>query len=73
MDRYKLSVPPPEGGKHWTVPAEAQSEPLADADQASSQVDQLLDHRANPTALGRVADRRELAEQSRLSDVPQDV
>ena len=55
------------------MPAEAQNEPPAGADQPGCQVDQLLDHRADAAALGRVADRGELAEQPHLADGPEDV
>ena len=53
--------------------AEAQDKPSAGADQSGCQIDQLLDHRANAAALGRVADRGELAEQPHLADGPKDV
>ena len=55
------------------MPAEAQDKPPACTDQPGCQVDQLLDHRADATAFGRVADRGELAEQPHLADGPQDV
>ena len=53
--------------------AEAQDKPPAGADQPGCQVDQLLDHRADAAAFGRVADRGELAEQPHLADGPEDV
>ena len=71
--RYKLAVHPLEGGKHGAVAAEAQDKPPAGTDQPPRQVDQFLDHRADAAALGRMADRGELAEQSHLADGPEDV
>ena len=71
--RYKLPVHPLEGGKHGAVAAEAQDKPPAGTDQPPRQVDQFLDHRADAAALGRMADRGELAEQSHLADGPEDV
>ena len=38
------------------------------ADQAAGQVDQLLHHRANTAAFGRMPDRGKLAQQSHLID-----
>ena len=56
-----------------TQSTEAQRQPPSAVDQPGRQVHQLLNHRLQPTPLGRVANRGDLSEQSNEADPTQDV
>ena len=55
------------------MPAEAQPQSPAGADQPSSQIHQLLDHGFNPSAFGRMPHRPKGSDQARLPNKAEDV